>query len=245
MSDTERKVFPMETALALAVGNEDVDVKDMVGFLTGQSIECPCCARVLGPLAAGWLAKLYPDFGPMEWDSATPWKEFVAGMKQRIGDSVSVPAMGESFKKMAANLLGILGDQNATILAQKAEIADLQAKVDVMTPMQAKAEELQKKCDQFEAKIKSMTTDMGALRKELMPFQGKMAVDQQELMTMIKDAIKDNMKGFVAAGGAAAAGVAAADGAVAAPEEEPANDGGPAADFGFGASGADSDGFGF
>ena len=242
MSDTARKVFPMESALALVMGKEDVDVKDIAGYLTGRSITCCCCSRLVGPLAAGWLASLYPQFVALTWDENTPWESFVAQVKQSAGASVSVPAMSPRLQALAAKMLDALADQNATIKAQTDEIASLQAKVESLEPFEGKAQDFEKKCGQLEAKIKTMTTDMGALRKELMPFQGKMAVDQQELMTIIKDAIKDNMKGLVVGGAVGAVAGAAAAEAV---EEPAANDGGPAADFGFGASGSDGDGFGF
>ncbi len=244
MSDVARKVFPMDTVLALVTGKEDVDVKELAGFLTGQSLECDCVARVVGPLAAGWLATLYPDFVGIEYDGTTPWDSFIAEKKKSIGDNVSVPPMGAGMQALAAKTLGALADLDATVKAQNDEIKSLNDRVASLEPSEAKATELEKKCDQLEAKIKTMTTDMGALRKELIPYQGKMAVDQQELLSMIKDAIKDNMKGMVVAGAAGAAAGAVA-GEAAAVEEEPANDGGPAADFGFGASGSDGDGFGF
>lgn len=241
MSDTARKVFPMESALALVLGKEDVDVKDMAGYLAGRSLNCNCCARAVGPLAAGWLASLYPQFTALEWNDSTPWDAFVNQCKNSMGDNVSVPPMNPRLQALVGGVLGALDDQEATIKAQAAEITSLQARVEELEPFQGKAKDLEKKCDQLEAKIKTMTTDMGTLRKELIPFQGKMAVDQQELLSAIKDAIKDNMKGLVV-GGAVAAGAAGAVEAEAAPEED---SGGPAPEFGFGSSGADSDGFGF
>lgn len=240
MSDAARKVFPMESVLALVMGKEHADVKDIAGYLTGRSLACDCCARLVGPLAAGWLACLYPAFAALEWDESTPWESFVAQVRRKAGDSVSMPPMPPRLQAMAGNMLGYLDDREAAIKAQGDEIACLRATVQELEPFQGKAQELEKKCAQLEDKVKSMTTDMGALRKELMPFQGKMAVDQQELMTMIKDAVKDNLKGLVI-GAAAGAAVAAGDAAT----EESAEESGPAPDFGFGASGSDSDGFGF
>lgn len=242
MSDTARKVFPMEPVLALVLGKEDVDVKDLAGYLSGRSVACCCCARVVGPMAAGWLASLYPQFVSLTWDQSTPWDDFVAQFKKTTGDNVSVPPMSPPMQALVVKALDCFGDQQATIEAQKTEITNLQGRIDTLEPFEGKAKDLEKKCDQLEAKVKTMTTDMGALRKELLPFQGKMAVDQQELVTMIKDTIKDNLKGFVAG---AAVGGAVVAGADAAPAEEAAAESGPAPEFGFGASGSDSDGFGF
>ncbi|MEG2172978.1 MAG: hypothetical protein RRY29_06930 [Desulfovibrionaceae bacterium] len=242
MSDVARKVFPMENVLALVVGKEDADIKELVGYLAGRSIGCCCCAKALAPMATGWLASLYPAFINMEWDATTPWDDFVAKTKTAAGDSVSVPPMTPVLQARVAKVLDAIADVQATLEAQKAEIATLTARVEELEPFEGKASDLEKKCTQLEAKVKTMTTDMGGLRKELVPFQGKIAVDQQGLEAIIKDAIKSNMKGLVVGGVAGAvAGAAAAE---AAPEEA-ANDGGPAADFGFGASGSDGDGFGF
>ncbi len=241
MSDVARKVFPMENVLALVLGKEDVDVKELAGFLAGRSITCNTCSRVVGPLAAGWLASLYPNFVALSWDETTPWDVFVASTKKGIGDNVSVPPMNATLQALATKALDVLTDLKDTVNAQKDELVTLHTKVAELEPQEVKAKELEKKCDQLEAKIKTMNADMGALRKELIPFQGKMAVDQQELLSMIKDTIKDNMKGFAVAGVAAGA----VGEAVAAMEEEAQDDGGPAPDFGFGASGSDGDGFGF
>ncbi len=244
MSDEARKVFPMESVLALVLGKEDVDVKDLAGYLTGRSLACDCCSRAVGPLAAGWLASLYPAFVELKWDEGTPWDNFVENNKKSIGDNVSVPPMNSALQSLAAKTLDVLADLDGTVKAQKAELANLHAKVAELEPQEAKAQELEKKCDQLEAKIKTMTTDMGALRKELAPYQGKMAVDQQELLTMIKGAIKDNMKGLVVGG--AVAGAAGAEAAEAVAEElSDDTPRGITGDFGFNASGDDDDGFGF
>ncbi len=243
MSDVARKVFPMENVLALVVGKEDADVKELAGYLTGRTIACDCCARVVAPLAAGWLASVYPDFVAMEWDGSVEWDSYVADKKKGIGDNVSMTPMSPKFQTLAAKTLDCLKDMDETNKAQSAEIAALHAKVEVLEPAEAKAAELEKKCDQLEAKIKTMTTDMNGLRKDLLPFQGKMAVDQAELLSMIKGAIKDNMKGLVVGGAAAVAGAEAVEEAA----EELADDTprGITGDFGFNASGNDDDGFGF
>ena len=85
-----------------------------------------------------------------------------------------------------------------------------------------------------------MNTDMGGLRKQVAEFQGKVAINHDELMQNIKNAIKDGLKGLVVGG--AAAGAAAGDAGTdsSAEEENKVPD-----DFGFGASGANNDGFGF
>ncbi len=244
MSDVSRRVFPMDDVLALVVGKEDADVKELAGFLTGRSVACDCAARVVAPLAAGWLASLYPAFVQLAWDDAKPWDNFVEENKKGMGDNVSVPPMNATFQALAAKTLDALASMDATSKAQSAEIVSLQSRVEELEPKEALVGELEKKCDQLEAKIKTMTTDMNGLRKDLLPFQGKMAVDQAELLSMIKGAIKDNMKGLVVGG--VAAGVAGAEVAEAMEEELPDDTPrGITGDFGFNSSGDDDDGFGF
>lgn len=50
MSDTARKMFPVETVLALAVAKKGADVKDIAGYITGRSIVCDACAAAVGSL---------------------------------------------------------------------------------------------------------------------------------------------------------------------------------------------------
>lgn len=243
MSDEARKVFPIENVLALVVGKEDADTREIVGYLAGRTIECCCCGQVIAPMATGWLASLYPAFINMEWDTSTPWERFVADMKSSVGYTVSVPPMSQALQARVGKVLDCMADTMASMEAMKAEIAKLTVRVEELEPYEGKAQELDKKCGQLEAKIKTMNTDMGGLRSQLAPFQGMIPVDQQGLESIIKDAIKTNMKGLVVGGAVGAVAGAAAAEAVA--EEAPANDGGPAADFGFGSSGSDGDGFGF
>ena len=61
MSDTARKMFPVETVLALAVAKKGADVKDIAGYITGRSIVCDACAWLPSPLP-GW-----PSCPPSSW----------------------------------------------------------------------------------------------------------------------------------------------------------------------------------
>ncbi len=242
MSDTARKVFPTETVLALLAGNKDIDVKELAGYITGRSISCCCAARVVGPMAAGWLAALYPAFLDFEWNKETSWADFAAKAKSALGENISLPPMCSGLQGQVTEALDRFIDQSATIKAQSEELSVLQKKVEELTPYQAQAVELDKKVGQLETKVKTLTTEANNLRKESLPFKGKMPVDQQELENIIKDAIKTNLKGLAL--GAAAGAVAGDAAAEAAPAEEVAESG-PAPEFGFGASGSDSSGFGF
>lgn len=244
MSDTARKVFTMEAALALVLGKEDENIKEMAGYLTGRSLTCCCCAKVVAPMAAGWLANLYPSFTGLTWDENTPWETFVANFKKEAGDNVSLTPMPARLQAMVNTVLDCAADGHASLKAQADEIAKLNAQVLALSPFEGKAKELAQKCDQLEAKVKSLNADIGGLRKELMPFQGKMPVDQQELNTIIKDAIKTNMKGLIVGAGVAGA-VAGAEGGDAVAEAVEEEKSGVPDSFGFGASGSDGDGFGF
>jgi len=244
MSDVARKVFPLESVLALLTGKEDAASVEIAGFLAGRSL-CCCSASLVAPMAAGWLANQYPAFVNLRYEESQSWTNFVSDMKTKVGDSVSMPPMSSSAQAMVAKSLDAMAATAETLKIQAAEIATLQARVVELEPFLSKSEDQDKKISQLEAKVKSQTADIGTMRKDMIPFQGKMPVDQAALESIIKDAIVKNLKNFTggavaAAGAAVLAGEAVAD---AAAEEE--SSGGPPDSFGFGASGSDSSGFGF
>lgn len=239
MSDTSRKVFPVESVLALVVGKEGVDVKEIAGFVAGRSVACDTCAKAVGPFAAAWLARWYPKFADLNWVEGQSWEAFVSTGRSMLGDNVSLTCMDGLTKTLCDKVLTYLGDTYASMAAQTAAAAALEERVRALEPAEARAAALSKKVDELEAKIKTMNTDMGGLRKQVAEFQGKVAINHDELMQSIKDAIKDNLKNITV--GVAAAGVAGE----AAAEEPAQEEGGVPDDFGFGTSGANSDGFGF
>lgn len=239
MSDSDRKVFPVESVLALVVGKEGVDIKDIAGYVVGRSIACDCCAKAVGPFAAAWLARWYPKFMDLTWSEDQSWEGFVTRGRGMLGDNVSLTPMDGRTKALAGQTLDYLADTYASLSAQTAAVVKLEERVRELEPAEARAEALQKKCDELEAKIKTMNSDMGGLRKQVAEFQGKVAVSHDDLMQTIKDAIKDGLKGMVVGGVAAGAAVAGAE------EAAPAVENAVPDDFGFGSSGNDSDGFGF
>ena len=138
-------------------------------------------------------------------------------------------------------VLDFLSEVYDSMVAQTSAATALEERVRVLEPTEARAEALSKKVDELEAKIKTLNADIGGLRRQTAEYQGKIAVNHDDLLMNIKDAIKDGLKGMVMAGGAGAALTASGDEAAAeAIEENAVPD-----DFGFGASGASSDGFGF
>ena len=239
MSDTSRKVFPVESVLALVVGKEGVDVKEIAGFVAGRSVACDTCAKAVGPFAAAWLARWYPKFADLNWVEGQSWDAFVNTGRSALGDNVSLTCMDGLTKALCDKVLNTLAETYASMAAQTAAAVALEDRVRALEPSEARAAALSKKVDELEAKIKTMNTDMGGLRKQVAEFQGKVAVSHDDLMMNIKDAIKDGLKGMVV-GGAAASVVASGEEAAAAVEENAVPD-----DFGFGASGANNDGFGF
>ncbi|MDO5484116.1 MAG: hypothetical protein Q4F27_04330 [Desulfovibrionaceae bacterium] len=239
MSDSNRKVFPVESVLALVVGKEGADVKELAGYVVGRSIVCDCCAKAVAPFAATWLARWYPRFLDLEWSEGQDWDAFVEQGRKTLGDNISLTAMDGRTKALAAQVLDYLAESYKSLAGQTSACMELEKRVQEMQPYQAQAEALQKKVDELEAKIKGLNADMGGLRRQVAEYQGKVAVSHDDLMQTIKDAIKDGLKGMVV-GGAAAGAAAAAEGEAAPAEENSVPD-----DFGFGASGANSDGFGF
>ena len=240
MSDTARRIFPTETVLALIMGKDDVDVKEIAGYVADCSIICPTCAKVAGAMAAGHIARGCAKINDLNMAEGQSWEDFVAAAKKELGDKISLTKMPAAQAAAVDSVLAKLRELVDLKNAQAAEIAALQAKVDELSVFEAKAAELAAKVSKQEDTIKTMKTDMNGLRKQLVPFTGKIALSQDELMQTIKDAIKDNMKGFAVAGAGAAAGAAAEEAVEEAAAENSVPD-----DFGFGASGANSDGFGF
>ncbi|GFH62576.1 MAG: conserved hypothetical protein [Candidatus Desulfovibrio kirbyi] len=231
---TDRKIFPVESLLALVTGKDGIDSKDIAGFIAGRSIACDCGAKAVGPFAASWLTRLYPGFAEMEWKEDQPWESFVSKAKGVLGDTVSLTPMDGRTKALVDATLDTLAQTIEDLHAQKLAATALTERVTILEPVEARADALQKKCDELETKIKAMNTEMGGFRKQIAEFQGKVAINHDELLQNIKSAIKDGLKGMVVGG------VAADSGEAPAAEENAVPD-----DFGFCASGANNDGFGF
>ena len=250
MSDSERKIFPVESVLALVCGKEDADVKEIAGYMAGRSLQCDCCAKTVGMIAASWLTRLYPKFADLVWDKDEDWGSFVSRCAGEIGDKISLPAMDGRWQANVEKLLAAGEEMMNEKAALQAEVAKLSAQVEALKPFEGKLADAQKKADKLDEQLKALKKDMGGMRRQLAGFEGKMAVDQEELLDAIKDAIKTNLKSVtIAAGGAAAAGAAAegeaaAEGGAASDDFGFGGDSGASDDFGFGGS-SNSDGFGF
>jgi len=239
MADT-RKIFPTEQVMELVAGRQGANVNEIASHILGRPVTCAQCAKTAAPFATAWLARWYPRFMDMDWKEGENWNAFVRQAKTALGENISIASMSGHMKALADQTLDALMDARESLQRQTDAAARLEAKVRELEPLAGINKALQKKNDELECKLKAMKTEMGGLQRKVNEFQGKLAIDNDELMQTIKDAIKDGLKGLsvgVAAGGAAAV-------ASGPDETAPAEDAVPD-DFGFGASGADSDGFGF
>lgn len=240
MADT-RKIFPTEQIMELVAGKQGANVNEAASHIVGRPVTCADGAKTVAPFAAAWLARLHPRFMDMEWKEGENWNAFVKQARSVLGENVSIAPMTGRLKDVAGQALDAINDAKASLLRQTDAAAKLEAKVRELQPLENLTKALQKKNDELEGKLKSMKAEMGGLQRKVNEFQGKLAIDNDELMQTIKDAIKDGLKGVTV--GAAAAGAVAAsagDASETATESDSVPD-----DFGFGTSGADSDGFGF
>lgn len=250
---SERMIFPVETVLALCSAKEDVDTTAIASFILGRTIKCKKLASAAGLFAAAWLARLNPKFMDYIWDGQEAWESLVNRAANGLGsDKVSVLPMESALQKAAYAVLDLVADKNSQITALQTEVASLTGQVEALKPFEGQLTAAKKRVDQLEGQLKDQKKEMGGLRRQVAEFQGKMAVDQEELLEAIKDAIKDNLKNItVAAGAGAVAGAAAAAAGDAVAAEGGADEFGfsenaaPSGDeFGF-SEGGSGDGFGF
>lgn len=262
MSDEGRRIFPMETALAVVAAKGGADVLDFLGYAVRREV-CECSRAGVNPAVKGWLYSLNPEFAKAEFDGSVSFETWMNEQKMKLGQSLSIPPMPEhETADIGAMMDGIAAVyKNAEEKAEEAEAAEaaraaLEAEIKALSPFKKKAEDLEKKAAQLEEKNGALTKEIAELKAQLAAFDGKVAVDEADIGKSVKDivskAVKDALGGLAAAGGA----VATAGTADAEPGEPASFDSGfgdaPAEpankvpdDFGFGTSGADGDGFGF
>lgn len=235
----DRRIFPIETVLELVAGKKDADTSGLASYLLGRTLPDSASAKAAAPFAAAWLARWYPKFAELEWKEGEDWNQFVLQGKTRLGDNLSLSPITGRLRTLGDQALDALKSAHESLMRQTDAAAKLEQRVRELEPLENSIKALQKKNDELEGKLKIMKTDMGALQRQVSGFQGKMAVDNDELMQTIKDAIKDGLKGL-AIGGAATAGTAAALAEAETPIIEEEED-----EFGFGKSKSADDEFGF
>jgi hypothetical protein len=246
MSDEARRVFKMETILGLIAGKRGADISDLLGFLSQRDLS-EVEEGAVAPIARGWLYSMHPDFMKCEFAETDVFEEWAAKQAARLGDNVSIEAIPAAEMAGISAVLDKMAADAAANAAQAAEIAALKAQVAELTPFKAEAEKLGKEVESLKGKLDTAQTDAAKTKKELAGFSGKVAINENEIESSVKDivsrAVKDALKALPVG---AAAGVAAAEVAeeAAAGFDESAGSDVPE-DFGFGASGSDGDGFGF
>lgn len=242
MSDSERKIFPIESVVALINGKQDVDLKAIAGYIIGRSIPCDTMARSVAPFAAAWIVRLYPRMAEILWDEKdSTWAAFIDRCAHVLGDKVSLPPMGGSLKAACSDMIDTLVKEHDEVVCLKKEVEKLTAEVEALKPLEGRLKEAQTRADKLDDQLKTTKKDMSALRRKTIEFDGKIAVNEQDLQDLIKTAIKANLKSIkLAAPAAAAAGAAGAGAAAAAAASAAGGD-----EFGFGpGSGDDEFGFG-
>lgn len=236
----DRKIFPVETVLALIYGKGGDKAKNLASFLTGHTALSADEEKAVGAFAASWLCRWYPKFMSLEWEEDQGWDAFVTKTKGQIGDNVSLAPMEGRMKDMVGQVIETL-EENARSLARQTDaVLALEAEVKELRPIREQAKELQKKVDDLENKAKSMKTEMNGLNRKLADFEGKVAIDHEDLMQNIKDAIKDGLKGLSIGQAVANTFEAASDASSDAVVENETED-----EFGFGSTKKSDDEFGW
>lgn len=219
MADT-RKIFPTEKVMELVTGKQGANVNDLSSHVLGTPVNSPEQAKAAAPFATAWLARWYPKFTDLEWKEGENWEAFLKQAKAKLGDNISIQPMSGKMKELAAAVLDRLKQAHESLLRQTDAAARLEAKVRQLEPLEAATKALQKKNDELETKLKTMKADMGALQRKVNEYQGKLAIDNTELMQTIKDAIKDGLKGVTVGAATASAATASTEAAQPLSEED-------------------------
>lgn len=248
MSDEGRRVFRMDAVLGLIAGKQSAAVSDLVGYLTQRDLAIEEEAAA-APLVKGWLYSQHPPFMQSAFCASCNFEEWLGKESKRLGDNVSLQPIPAADMVGLNGLLDKIAEYKATIVAKDAEIEALNATIAELSPFKAQAADFEKKLAQSEKKVEGLNADVAGLRKELAPFKGKVAIDEKEIESSVKDivsrAVKDALKALPVgvAGAAVAADAAGFD--EPAGFEDSSSSGDVPDTFGFGASGASDDGFGF
>ncbi|OBQ56252.1 hypothetical protein [Halodesulfovibrio spirochaetisodalis] len=248
MSDEARRVFKMETILGLIAGKGGTDVSDLLCYLTQRELSADE-EGVVAPMSKGWLYSMEPRFMQCCYEEGEPFDAWTKKQASKLGSNVSIEPIPATDMASISIVLDKLADAKATVAEQASAIEGLQANVAEFEPFKAQAADLEKKVEDLSGKLDAAQTDLAKAKKELKTFEGKVAINETEVESSVKDIVSRAVKDALASLPAGAAVAAAADGAEAAPaaEEAPAEDAGSSVpdDFGFGASGSDDSGFGF
>ncbi len=250
MSEEARRVFKMETILGVIAGKSGADVTELLGYLAQRNL-CPEEVGAVAPIAKGWLYSLEPRFMQCAYTESEPFDDWARKHAATLGDNVSLEPIAAAEMAGIAVVLDRMADAKAAQAAQAGEISDLKAKVDALAPFEGKTAALEKQVADLTGKLEKAKADLTAAQQELKGFDGKIAINEKEIESSVKDMVSKAVKDALAnlpVGAAVAGAAVAADAAEAAPAgfDEPAASGNDVPDdFGFGASGPGNDGFGF
>lgn len=254
MSDEGRRVFPMEAALGVVAGQGGAAVLDFMGYAVGRTV-CDCCRPVLTPVVKGWLYSLNPAFTKAEFNENISFENWANDQKRALGDNVSVTPMGGKDLESVNALLDMLEGAKKTAEDKTAEAAEAvaakeaaEAEAKALAPFQKKVTDAEAKAAKAEEKASALASEIAELKEKLAAFDGKVAIDEKEIEKSVKDIVSRAVGSIAAAGGVAAAADGAGGAEPAAFEDSSSasdSSGDVPDDFGFGASGANNDGFGF
>ena len=254
MSDDGRKIFPIENALEVLANSKNEGALSFMSYAVQREV-CEECSIAVAPMVKGWLYTLHPEF--MRGDKAgnKPYPVWVEELKTRLGDNVSVPPMEEDALTGLADMLDTMQALKDVAAAKTAEAEEAVAKYAAVAPFEGKAAKLEtevaklkEQVAQLEAKNKAANADLATAKADLAAFDGKLAVDENDVVNSVKGMVEKALKAALAsmpAGGAVAGAAPAAAGATAS-TAAPAAGGtaAPAEEFGFGSTFGDSE-FGF
>lgn len=249
MSEEARRVFKMETILGVIAGKSGADVADLLGYLAQRELSGEELGAV-APIAKGWLYSLEPRFMKCEYSENVVFEEWAQKQAAALGDNVSLEPIPACEMAGISVVLDKMADSKATLAAQVAEIADLKAKAAALAPFEAKAATLEKQVADLTGKLDKAKADLTAAQKELKTFDGKVAINEKEIESSVKDMVSKGLKEALAnlPVGAAVAGAAVAGDAAPAGFDAPAaesSSGDVPDSFGFGATEVAADDFGF
>ncbi len=245
MSDEARRVFSMETILGLIAGKRGVDISDLLGFLAQRDLS-ELEEGAVAPIAKGWLYSMHPDFMKCAFADHEVFEDWIAKEKGRMGDNVSLEAIPADAMAPIAALLDSMATAAGVNLAQATELEEIHTRLAELEPFKAQAEKLEGQMADLQGQLEAARAEAAEAKKELAGYNGKIAINENEIESSVKDivsrAVKDALKTLPA--GAVAADVATGTDDAAVSVDEPAGSSVPD-DFGFGTSGSDNDGFGF
>ncbi|UZP67237.1 hypothetical protein N1030_16830 [Desulfovibrio mangrovi] len=249
MSEEARRVFKMETILGVIAGKSGADVADLLGYLAQRELSTEELGAV-APIAKGWLYSLEPRFMACAYSEEVVFEEWAQKQVATLGDNVSIEPIPAAEMAGISVVLDKMAEAKATIAAQVAEVAELKGKVAELAPFEGKTATLEKQVADLTGKLDKAKADLTAAQKELKTFDGKVAINEKEIESSVKDMVSKGLKEALAnlPVGAAVAGAVAGEAAAAdepAGFEDSSSSGEVPDTFGFGASGASDDGFGF